>query len=148
MQLQPTQAQPLPSPQGEGLGVESVTSKTLALEEGRKLQTPPRPTGTPPLEGRGMAARTHHSPPTSHHSSLHEDTLGASIWQREENVVLAVQMLSDCEQTIRREEQELRNDIIRATFNATPQPAKALLLLNDGGDLMVVEDNGPVIIEL
>ena len=148
MQPQPTQAQSLPSLQGEGSGVGSETSKTLALENEKTIQPPLHPLGTPPLEGRGVATRTHHPSLITHHSSLHEDTLGSAIWQREENVVLALQMLSDCDQTIQREEQELRNDIIRATFNATPQPAKARLLLNDNGDYMVVEDNGPVIIAL
>ena len=142
-------------------GVGSETSKTLALEEERKplvakvspvvadLKPATQETGdfkSPSTQA--PALTTHHSSPTSHRSSLREDTLGSAIWQREENVALALQMLSDCEQTIQREEQELRNNIIRATFNATPQPAKAQLLLNDNGDYMVVEDNGPIIIEL
>ena len=153
--------QPLPAPQGEGLGVGSVSSKTLALEEERKplvakvspvvadLKSATQETGdfkSPSTQAPVLTTR--HLSLTSHHSSLHEDTLGSAIWQREENVALALQMLSDCEQTIQREEQELRNNIIRATFNATPQPAKAQLLLNDNGDYMVVEDNGPFIIEL
>ena len=67
------------------------------------------------------------------------DTLGSGIWQSEENVQRAVQILADCEATIRREEQEVRNDIIEATFRATPQPANAILVSNEAGDYEVIE---------
>ena len=146
--------QPLPAPQGEGLGVGSVSSKTLALEEERKPLVAKVSPVVADLKSATQETGDFKSPSTqapaltTHRSSLREDTLGSAIWQREENVALALQMLSDCEQTIQREEQELRNNIIRATFNVTPQPAKAQLLLNDNGDYMVVEDNGPIIIEL
>lgn len=67
------------------------------------------------------------------------DTLGSGIWQSEENVQRAVQILADCEATIRREEQQVRNDIIEATFRATPQPANAILVSNEAGDYEVIE---------
>jgi len=67
------------------------------------------------------------------------DTLGEGIWQNEENVRLALQMLAECEATIQREEQEIRNNIVRATFNATPQPANAILVTNELGDYEVIE---------
>ena len=67
------------------------------------------------------------------------DTLGDGIWQREENVQRALQMLADCEATIMREEQEIRNNIIEATFRATPQPANAILVTNELGDYEVIE---------
>ena len=67
------------------------------------------------------------------------DTLGDGIWQREENVQRALQMLADCEATIQREEQEIRNNIIEATFRATPQPANAILVTNELGDYEVIE---------
>ena len=67
------------------------------------------------------------------------DTLGSGIWQSRENVQRAVRMLADCEATIRREEQEVRNDIIEATFRATPQPANAILVSNEAGDYEVIE---------
>jgi hypothetical protein len=67
------------------------------------------------------------------------DTLGSGIWQREENVVLALQMLSECEQTIRREEQEVRNTVIEATFNAVPRPANVILVSDENGAYEVVE---------
>lgn len=67
------------------------------------------------------------------------DTLGEGIWQNEENVRIALQMLAECEATIQREEQEIRNNIVRATFNATPQPANAILVTNELGDYEVIE---------
>ena len=67
------------------------------------------------------------------------DTLGNGIWRSERNVVIALQILSECEATIRREEQEVRNHIIQATFNATPQPANAVLVTNEAGDYEVIE---------
>ena len=67
------------------------------------------------------------------------DTLGNGIWRSERNVALAIQMLSECEKTIQREEQEMRNHIIQATFNATPQPAHAVLVTNEAGDYEVIE---------
>ena len=72
------------------------------------------------------------------------DTLGNGIWRSERNVALAIQMLSECEKTIQREEQEMRNHIIQATFNATPQPDNAVLVTNEAGDYEVIETK-PVI---
>jgi len=74
----------------------------------------------------------------THRSEL-PDTLGNGIWRSERNVVIALQILSECEATIRREEQEVRNHIIQATFNATPQPANAVLVTNEAGDYEVIE---------
>ena len=76
----------------------------------------------------------------THRSEL-PDTLGNGIWRSERNVVIALQILSECEATIRREEQEVRNHIIQATFNATPQPANAVLVTNEAGDYEVIETN-------
>ncbi len=67
------------------------------------------------------------------------DTLGNGIWRSERNVALAIQMLSECKETIQREEQEMRNHIIQATFNATPQPANVVLVTNEAGDYEVIE---------
>jgi hypothetical protein len=67
------------------------------------------------------------------------DTLGNGIWRSERNVTLALKILSECATTIQREEQEVRNHIIQATFNATPQPANAVLVTNEAGDYEVIE---------
>jgi len=83
---------------------------------------------------------TEHTRPTKRtHPTEIPDTLGNGIWRSERNVALAIQMLSECEETILREEQEMRNHIIQATFNATPQPANAVLVTNEAGDYEVIE---------
>lgn len=76
------------------------------------------------------------------------DTLGNSIWQHRENVVRAIQVLADCEATIVREEQEVRNDIVKATYNAMPQPANVILVTNEAGDCFVSDTNEQTIIEI
>ena len=77
------------------------------------------------------------------------DTLGQNIWQSRENVERALQMLAECETTIMREEQTIRNNIVKATFDATPQPAAARLVICDNGDYVVVDDAAtPFIVEL
>ena len=67
------------------------------------------------------------------------DTLGNEIWQNPENVERAIRILADCETTILREEQEMRNMVIEATFRATAQPASAVLVTNEVGDYEVIE---------
>lgn len=67
------------------------------------------------------------------------DTLGNGIWQSERNVQIALQMLGECEAVIEKSEQEMRNTIVKATFNATPQPANAVLVTNEAGDFEVIE---------
>lgn len=74
------------------------------------------------------------------------DTLGNGIWQHKENVVRAIKILADCEATIKREEQEVRNAVVKATFNATPQPAGVILVSNEAGDYEVISTR--TIIEL
>ena len=72
------------------------------------------------------------------------DTLGESIFESEENVMRTALMLYECEVTIRQEEQQLRNHIIEATFNALPQAENSLLVTNENGDFEVIqvsEDN-------
>ena len=151
-------AQPLPSLVGEGQGVGSVTTtphSEVQTTHQKELQTPPQ---TPPLEGRGAAARSESmkkgrgaaarpesmkkgrgaAARTIAKNSL-PDTLGTGIWQRRENVVRAVQILSDCEADIHQEEQEIRNHIIEATFRATPQPKNAILVTTETGNLEVIE---------
>ncbi|MBQ7711079.1 MAG: hypothetical protein IJT39_04550 [Bacteroidales bacterium] len=142
-------AQPLPSHQGEGLGVGSLTSTPSELFaencHEKRLQTPPRPSGTPPLDGRGAAARSgaiqNGRGAAARSGAKHElpDTLGDGIWQSERNVVRAMQMLGECEAIIQKSEQEMLNNIIKCTYNATPQPANAVLVTNEAGDCEVIE---------
>ena len=76
------------------------------------------------------------------------DTLGQGIFESEENVRLAVQMLSECEATIRHEEQRVNNRIIEATFNALPQAENALLVTNENGDFEVIQVSEQTAIEI
>ena len=76
------------------------------------------------------------------------DTLGQGIFESEENVRLAVQMLSECEATIRREEQQVNNRIIKATFNALPQAENTLLVTNENGDFEVIKVSEQTAIEI
>lgn len=76
------------------------------------------------------------------------DTLGQGIFESEENVRIAMQILYECEATIRQEKQQTRNYIIEATFNALPQAENALLVTNENGDFEVIEVSEQTAIEI
>ena len=140
-------AQPFPSVVGEARprgGVESVTplegrvvtalsdsqeevptSKLVDANTRQGAATPKRSS-----RKRRKELRTQQSLP---------DTLGNGIWQRRENVVTALRILSECEADIRQEEQEILNGIVEATFRATPQPKNVILVTNEAGDYEVIE---------
>ena len=87
------------------------------------------------------------SPSLTSHREL-PDTLGDGIWQSEKNVLTALQMLSECEAIIEKSEQEMRNTILEATFNAMPQPANVKLVTNESGDYFVSDTNEQPLIEI
>lgn len=66
------------------------------------------------------------------------DTLGQGIWKSRANVILALQVLSECERDIERAHQAVRNTIVEATFNAVPAPG-GCLVVNENGDYRVCE---------
>lgn len=76
------------------------------------------------------------------------DTLGQDIFESEENVRIAMQILCECEATIRQEKQQTRNYIIETTFNALPQAENALLVTNENGDFEVIEVSEQTAIEI
>ena len=76
------------------------------------------------------------------------DTLGQSIFESEENVRIAMQILCECEATIRQEKQQTRNDIIEATFNALPHAEDALLVRGENGNLEVIQVSQQTAIEI
>ena len=76
------------------------------------------------------------------------DTLGQGIFESEENVRIAMQILCECEATIRQEKQQTRNYIIETTFNALPQAENALLVTNENGDFEVIEVSEQTAIEI
>ena len=76
------------------------------------------------------------------------DTLGQSIFESEENVRIAMQILCECEATIRQEKQQTRNYIIEATFNALPHAEDALLVRGENGNLEVIQVSQQTAIEI
>ena len=76
------------------------------------------------------------------------DTLGQSIFESEENVRIAMQILCECEATIRQEKQQTRNYIIEATFNALPHAEDAQLVRGENGDLEVMQVSQQTAIEI
>ena len=76
------------------------------------------------------------------------DTLGQGIFESEENVRIAMQILRECEATIRREEQQTRNYIIEATFNALPHAEDTQLVRGETGDLEVMQVSQQTAIEI
>ena len=76
------------------------------------------------------------------------DTLGQSIFESEENVRIAMQILCECEATIRQEKQQTRNYIIEATFNALPHAEDAQLVRGENGDLEVIQVSQQTAIEI
>ena len=76
------------------------------------------------------------------------DTLGQGIFESEENVRIAMQILCECEATIRQEKQQTRNYIIEATFNALPHAEDAQLVRGENGDLEVMQVSQQTAIEI
>lgn len=84
------------------------------------------------------------------------DTLGNDLWKSERNVMLAIQMLSECEEAIQRGEQAARNKMLEAEYRSTVkgpfgdeegQPAIELVA-NENGDYEIIAANQQNIIEI
>ena len=84
------------------------------------------------------------------------DTLGSDLWKSERNVMLALQMLSECEEAIQRGEQAARNKMLEAEYRSTvkgpfgdeeSQPAIELVA-NENGDYEIIAANQQNIIEI
>ena len=76
------------------------------------------------------------------------DTLGSHIFQSPENVLIAMKMLDECNAIYRNELQEVRNNLIDATFRVAPPSGSAILVKDMNGDLDVVDREKKRIIEL
>ena len=76
------------------------------------------------------------------------DTLGSHIFQSPENVLIAMKMLDECDAIYRNELQEVRNNVIDATFRVAPPSGNAILVKDMNGDLDVVDREKKRIIEL
>lgn len=75
------------------------------------------------------------------------DTLGSSIWQSERNVLMALQVLSECEAVIEKEELAVRNALVETSYNTLPQPGTQLVVC-ENGDYQIVASNEQNIIEI
>ena len=75
--------------------------------------------------------------------TLYEDTLGNGIWQSKKNIVLAEEMLKDCEMTIRKSGQAIRNEVMEASFHALPQRPNFRLVIDEEGDYVITDDTQP-----
>ena len=76
------------------------------------------------------------------------DTLGSHIFQSPENVLIAMKMLDECDAIYRNELQEVRNNVIDASFRVAPPSGSAILVKDMNGDLDVVDREKKRIIEL
>lgn len=76
------------------------------------------------------------------------DTLGSHIFQSPENVLIAMKMLDECDAIYRNELQEVRNNVIDATFRVAPPSGSAILVKDMNGNLDVVDREKKRIIEL
>lgn len=75
------------------------------------------------------------------------DTLGSGIWQSERNVLMALQVLSECEAVIEKEERAVRNVLVETSYNTLPQPGTQLVVC-ENGDYQIVASNEQNIIEI
>ena len=75
------------------------------------------------------------------------DTLGSGIWKSERNVLMALQVLCECEEIIAKEEQAIRNGMVKASYNAMPQP-ETQLVVSENGDYHIVASTEQSIIEI
>lgn len=76
------------------------------------------------------------------------DTLGSLIFQSPENMKIALELLSECDTTIRQEKQEVRNYLIETSFNVMSPAKNAILVTEENGDFNVVNPDIVNIIEL
>ena len=86
---------------------------------------------------------THMEAVASISDTLYEDTLGNGIWQSKKNIVLAEEMLKDCERTIRKSGQTIRNEVMEASFHALPQKPNFSLVIDEEGDYVITDDALP-----
>jgi hypothetical protein len=86
---------------------------------------------------------THMETVASISDTLYEDTLGNGIWQSKKNIVLAEEMLKDCEMTIRKSGQAIRNEVMEASFHALPQKPNFRLVIDEEGDYVITDDTQP-----
>lgn len=118
----------------------NAANVTNVLSDSKVPEAPK--TITPSAAPRQIAKASRHSAAAKETAFITDeipDTLGSSIMASEENIARALLMLAECEQSIMKGEQAVRNDMIEATFNSMPQSASAMLVINELGDVEVVD---------
>lgn len=123
----------------------AVLPKSKQRKEEQAVQIPPKP-----LLSQRQTEKT--TTPTDDikktATSNYPDTLGSQIFQSPENVRMAMSLLSETDETIRRETQEIRNYVIESTFAVVPSSPNAILVKDEYGDLNVMETGKARIVEL
>lgn len=138
----------------DGKGVETANTLDKLEITSDTISAPVAPTQEPAT--RPAPLRFRHVKNLIAASESIPDTLGNDLWKSERNVMLALQMLSECEETIRKGEQTTRNLVVEAEYRSTvkgpfgdaePQPTIELVA-NENGDYEIVAANEQSIIEI
>lgn len=146
-------------------GLIAEKTRTICPLPTDKTETPSDTTAAPvvPTEKPAEAPATRPAPLRFKHvrkqlakSEEIPDTLGSDLWKSERNVMLALQMLSDCEEAIRKGEQSARNMMVEAEYRSTvkgpfadAETSPAIeLIANENGDYEIVAANQQNIIEI
>lgn len=128
----------------EPLGRDEITNKEMAQTKPQRdscvIERPRRDSCV-------VAKRHQVSKAMARHVATIPDTLGSGIFKSERNVVLAVQMLNECETCIKKGEQSVRNTVVEATYHAIPQPNTTLVVC-ETGDYQIVGESQQTIIEI
>ena len=123
-------------------GVGKIAPENGIGKESLLAENPEEYQGNPkfrPTKSKGGSAKQY---------KVYSDTIGSRIFQSPENALIAIRMLRECDDIINHETQEIRNEIIEATFNVAPPSGKAILVKDENGDLNVMETGKTRIIEL
>ena len=127
--------------------VEPTDSHVATLEQSPEQNAVNNIEKTPKMKEHRLSitqkTTTHMETVASISDTLYEDTLGNGIWQSKKNIVLAEEMLKDCEMTIRKSGQAIRNEVMEASFHALPQKPNFRLVIDEEGDYVITDDTQP-----
>ena len=131
----------------ENTHVEPTDDHVATLEQSPKPNAVNDTEKTPKMKEHHLSitqkTTTHMEAVASISDTLYEDTLGNGIWQSKKNIVLAEEMLKDCEMTIRKSGQAIRNEVMEASFHALPQKPSFRLVIDEEGDYVITDDTLP-----
>ena len=131
----------------ENTHVEPTDDHVATLEQSPKPNAVNDTEKTPKMKEHHLSitqkTTTHMEAVASNSDTLYEDTLGNGIWQNKKNIVLAEEMLKDCEMTFRKSGQAIRNEVMEASFHALPQKPSFRLVIDEEGDYVITDDTLP-----